>query len=1382
MNLRNAGAYNIGLDIGTASVGWAVTDENGALLYFKGKPVWGSRLFPEAEKAAEARGHRGQRRRYHRRRWRLDLLQMLFEEAVAEVDPDFFTRLRQSRLHPEDRMPGCSDYHWPFFNGTDFTERDYYARFPTIYHVRQWLMETEEKADIRLIYLAFHNIMKCRGNFLQQDNERLSSKNASVHDAVEDFCNVLTEWCETHDTACEASENADNITALLSNTGRSRSDMVRECTPLLSIRSDGDLEKKQIDKIAKAMASAIVGLSAELADVFFIGEDAPEGLKTKIYLSKDEDVEAFASLCPDDDRPLFETLQKVYSAFVLQEILSARPGESLSANKVAEYGKYGKDLKLLKTLVKEYAPAQYDEFFRGPYFKGTHRYDPVQAQGYTLYNAAHKTGYETFFKAVKSIFKGTAAEQDERYAAMVNELEHERFLRRLKTSDNGSIPFQLHLEEMKQIIERQGRFYPFLNEYADRLCSLVTFRIPYYVGPLTRKNARLAHDAPDGKLRFAWSERLPGKESEKIYPWNWDQIIDKNASAEHFIQRMTGTCTYIHGEPVLPKCSLLYEEFCVLNELNGARFTQDGDREYRFDYAERAAMVDELFKKRRSVTYRNVEGWLDQHGRGRAHVSGGQGEKGFESKLSSYRFFCEKVFEVDELPDRLVPMVEEIIKWNTLFEDRDILRDKLKEKYGEVLDDRQIGVICRKRFTGWGKLSQKFLTGLKAQTDNGPYSIMDILREGNPNNGGRSKAMVLMEILRDEHLDFEEQIDDLNRERVGDDPLTILDELPGSPALRRAIRQALGIVEEIAGIAGHGPANIFIEVTRSDQEKGKRARRRYDALKQALDALKRDNPKWWDQQLKDELGSMSPADLGERATLYFMQGGKSLYSGRPLRFENLSQYQVDHILPQSYIKDDSLDNKALVLQEENQSKSNQMLISTDIQRQMRPYWDALLKAKLISEKKHRNLLRDSVSEKQMKGFINRQLVETSQIVKLTQTVLRERYPEAQVRAIKASLSSELRGRLGLVKCREVNDFHHAHDALLACEIGRFIQKRFPDMFDNPIVYAKAMRTFVKHQSEGVQQGAMPGDSGFIISSFMRSGFDIETGELLHDDWNADEELGRLRRYFDYKQCFISRMPEETSGAFWDATIYSPHDPKKKDQLRLPLKKGLDPRKYGSYSREQFAYFFVYRALKKTKPVLEFAPVPVSVAAAMTEDAGALEVYAEGLAAAKGLKYEGIVREKIYKYQIIEVDGSRLYITGQKEVRNAVQVALGQHDVALVKKIVEGGGVEKEGLGVLEAVIEAAIERYSPRLARALKLGEWGDAFAAADEESQGDVVRSLLAIAAAKTNMIDLTAVGGAKYAGSMNVSFTKLFAEGDTALVDQSITGMFERREVIGL
>lgn len=43
MNLRNVAKeginYSIGLDLGTGSVGWAVTDEQGELFSFKGKPL-----------------------------------------------------------------------------------------------------------------------------------------------------------------------------------------------------------------------------------------------------------------------------------------------------------------------------------------------------------------------------------------------------------------------------------------------------------------------------------------------------------------------------------------------------------------------------------------------------------------------------------------------------------------------------------------------------------------------------------------------------------------------------------------------------------------------------------------------------------------------------------------------------------------------------------------------------------------------------------------------------------------------------------------------------------------------------------------------------------------------------------------------------------------------------------------------------------------------------------------------------------------------------------------------------------------------------------------------------------------------------------------------
>lgn len=1402
MNLRNVEDYNIGLDIGTASVGWAVTDVNGELCHFKGKPTWGSRLFPEAQKAAEARTHRGQRRRYNRRRWRLNLLQGIFAQEMETADPEFFIRLNQSRLLKEDRAEGHADYRWPLFNDKDFTEKDYYDRFPTIYHLRTWLMSTDEKADIRLIYLAFHNIVKTRGNFLQQDNRTLSSTNANVDQAVDNLCGVLRDWCEEQGLSCAAPENSDAIKDILKNTNANRSALAEQVFPLLAVQpGESAYDAKSVKDLGKAISKAIVGNKAELGNVFFALGERPEGAVTNIYLSNDEQVEAFAQACPDDGVVLFEAMQAVFSSFVLQEILRFVPGASLSVNKVAEYDDYGSDLKALKTLAKEYAPDRYDAFFRGPLYERLYpgqkpAYDLSKAQGYTLYDASHKTSYDDFKKSVEKLFKGTGAETDPRYAEIMEDFGQERFLRRLKTSDNGSIPYQLHLEEMRAIIDNQRRHYPFLEEEREKLESLVSFRIPYYVGPLTDKNARKSNDSPDGKLRFTWSKRLPGKENERIYPWNWEQIIDKDESATRFITRMTGTCTYIQGEPVLPKCSLLYQEFCVLNELNGAHFTHDGDSTRRFDSADRQGIFNDLFK-RGGVTYRKLEDWMLQNGASAPiHVSGGQGERGFESKLSTYLFFKKDVLGVDEIPDSYYPMLEDIVLWNTIFEDRDILQRKIKEEYGNVFSDEQIKKICRKRFTGWGKLSKRLLEGVKAETDAGLRSIMDVLRDGDPTNGHHSKAMVLMEALRDDKLQFQKLVDDINAKAFGDASNIHLEDLPGSPALRRSINQALGIVDEIIRITKHEPKNIFIEVTRSDDDsrKGQRTKRRYDAIKEGLKQLKADDPEWWNDEVAKNLASINHGELTEKLTLYFMQGGKSLYSGKPLDIHQLHDCQVDHILPQSYIKDDSFENKALVLASENQAKSNQMLLPSEMRRKMRPYWEALHHAGLIGDKKLKNLMRDRVSEKQLKGFINRQIVETSQIVKTVQMMLEGKLKHTNVLPVKAGLSSELRRACGFVKCREINDFHHAHDALLACQIGRFLQIRFPMIYENPLKYQHVMRKHIQQESEAIRQGKRKSmrsyGSPFIISSFLRSGFDMETGEVDEkgDAWNAPYEMSRIAEFLDYRQCYISRMPEETAGAFWDATIYSPHDPKKKDQLKLPLKKGLDPKKYGSYSSEQFAYFFIYKATKKGKPTLEFAPVPLAIASSLSSDSNALSDYAAHLATCNEMEFVEVVVPKIYKYQLLEVDKSRLYITGKVEARNASPIAFNQVETAIAKRIVDSEKqndvppVTEAELLLLFDVEKRSLDTYSPRLASVLKLDERQDGFLSASVPEKAQVVLRISEIASANTNKVDLSAIGGGKFSGAIQPNYSKLLNTSSCHIIHQSITGMFEKRVRIGL
>lgn len=165
--------YSIGLDIGTNSVGWAViTDDykvpskkmkvegNTDKKYIK-KNLLGALLFEGGETAKETRTKRGQRRRYTRRRNRLIYLQEIFKSEMDKVDPNFFMRLEESFLWPEDKQ---GSKH-PIF-ATVKEELEYHEAFPTIYHLRKELADSDAKADIRLVYLALAHIIKYRGHFL----------------------------------------------------------------------------------------------------------------------------------------------------------------------------------------------------------------------------------------------------------------------------------------------------------------------------------------------------------------------------------------------------------------------------------------------------------------------------------------------------------------------------------------------------------------------------------------------------------------------------------------------------------------------------------------------------------------------------------------------------------------------------------------------------------------------------------------------------------------------------------------------------------------------------------------------------------------------------------------------------------------------------------------------------------------------------------------------------------------------------------------------------------------------------------------------------------------------------------------------------------------
>ena len=101
--------YFLGLDIGTNSVGYAVTDNKYKINKFNGKAMWGAQIFDESFTAEERRAFRSARRRLQRKKQRVELLRELFAVEIAKKDEFFYKRLDESFLYREDKDENIKD-------------------------------------------------------------------------------------------------------------------------------------------------------------------------------------------------------------------------------------------------------------------------------------------------------------------------------------------------------------------------------------------------------------------------------------------------------------------------------------------------------------------------------------------------------------------------------------------------------------------------------------------------------------------------------------------------------------------------------------------------------------------------------------------------------------------------------------------------------------------------------------------------------------------------------------------------------------------------------------------------------------------------------------------------------------------------------------------------------------------------------------------------------------------------------------------------------------------------------------------------------------------------------------------------------------------------
>lgn len=565
--------YYIGLDIGTSSVGWAVTDMNYQIIKRHGKALWGSRLFASANTAEERRGFRTARRRLDRRNWRINILQELFAEEISKVDSGFYLRMKESKYYPEDKKDSsgkCPELPYALFVDKDYTDKDYHKEYPTIYHLRKMLMETEKVPDIRLVYLAIHHMMKHRGHFLLSGDIN----------QVTEFENTFLQFAENLkneelDFQVEMSEERiKEVEIVLKDKNLTKSAKKNRLIKYFGAKSACE----------KAVFTLITGGTVKLSDVLG-NEELNNCEKDKISFS-DNNYDEYVGTVEEDLGEQFyiiESAKAVYDWSILADILG--DSASISEAKVKSYEKHKEDLAYLKKVVKQYLPKEIykkvfviteDKLCNYPAYIGMTKINgkKVDLQG----KQCSREDFLSFLK--KEVVKKIEDESVKNYLS--EEIEKDTFLPRQVNKDNGVIPYQIHKFELKKIIDNLSDKMPFIKENGEKIMQLFEFRIPYYVGPLGKKSEK-----------FAWAVR---KNDDKIYPWNFEQVIDVEESAEKFIRRMTNKCTYLIGEDVLPKDSLLYSKYIVLNELNNLRLGGE-----KISVALKQRIYEELFQRNRSL-------------------------------------------------------------------------------------------------------------------------------------------------------------------------------------------------------------------------------------------------------------------------------------------------------------------------------------------------------------------------------------------------------------------------------------------------------------------------------------------------------------------------------------------------------------------------------------------------------------------------------------------------------------------------------------------------------------------------------------------------------------------------------------------------------------
>lgn len=735
---------------------------------------------------------------------------------------------------------------------------------------------------------------------------------------------------------------------------------------------------------------------------------------------------------------------------------------------------------------------------------------------------------------------------------------------------NNSYPNGLYVKEVNAILHNQQKYYPEISDEFVEVCkSIVSAKIPYYIGPLG-ENAKNRWTDKNGQIKYSYDYSLK------------NGLLDEFESIKKWKENMVSHCTYIPDEVALPKGSLIGEVFSILNELNNFNCKDKNNDDYYLTREDKIKVFDELFLKQESVTLENVKEKLDLAD----YYSKKGSTKKFNNKISLYRQIaniCDEL-KLNSIVDifsqkEKIKEIEELILDINLFDEGKLKKEYFSRKYGEDKASK-LSVL---KSNGFYSFSKKLIFFVPLN-ENGE-TMMDILFNDNTPDFRNNQQVIISNACDKDGNKInllESKYEKIIREN--DNKLSIdlilkngKPTIPVSRAVIRALNETFKVYNAYIDIYGV-PSRVVVETASGKDsikdftEQNGSPMKHYNKMEKLVDYL-------FDQiDEKDKNNAILSGKIEEwkelqnyynkykaKIELYIRQDGIDLLTGKKIDLTNLDEYEIDHILPRGF-GDDSQDDKMLISKLANGKKGDRLPIefleSSDAKEfttmtvgRFTSIVNTLAEMKMISDKKQERLLLRSQEE--AAGFINQNLVDTryviSQFVSMLNAFNKANGYETHIACLNSSFTKIYATALRIKKNRDFGDQHHALDAACLCIADKCLNEYFPNYDSQKSAYnRKGNYAGYGKYSEFVEElrklkEDKNEDSEEKLNSFIRYAFK----KAFNQEISRNGIEAPIIQSIKNRKPLISWKAEKNyDGKLFDATLYKPKDSNDKSVLTI----------------------------------------------------------------------------------------------------------------------------------------------------------------------------------------------------------------------------------------